>query len=226
MKPRSVIEETFAAIRQSSSVEEVVRLAGKTFRSSFQNAGREPALQLHPLGFLALTWQVDELRALRLHYWSRSFDWAQSNELQIHDHTFEFRSAVLLGRIRNHIYSIRPSVGEQVLYLTGYTGQKSLLHPQQERVATVLESNRAYEAGSIYRMPAGVLHRTELESDQALTVLATQYASVVRDGARVIGSAHARSAAFSRSTISSDRRRMLIASVAEALVVAAQLEWR
>lgn len=222
MNSKSLIKATFEAIDESMSFDKVMRLTNETFLAGTTDADSQPVLQLHPLGFLALAWPIDDFRVLRLHYWSRIFDWAQSDDLQIHDHTFEFKSAVLLGRIRNEVYSIQRDVNGEIVYLTSYDGQKSLLHPQQERVAVLLESRELCDEGSIYSMPAGLLHRTELDSEEGLTVLATKYASATRNGARVIGGSRDGGHVFKRSAVDEIRSNLLLKSVENALAAAVE----
>ena len=68
----------------------------------------DAVVQVHPLGFLALIWRIDQYRVVRLHYWKKSFDWHQSDGLDIHDHVFSFISVLLFGRVVNKEYDIVP----------------------------------------------------------------------------------------------------------------------
>ncbi|WP_148293170.1 hypothetical protein [Comamonas sp. B-9] len=163
--------------------------------------------QRHPLGFFACRWSLDECRSLRIHLWSKQFDWAQEPGWEIHDHVFSFSSLVLLGELSNCIYGInetssadRYSVFE-VLYKDGESSMKNI----RDDVELTMIEESVEKAVTLYSMEAGILHSSHLISEHALTVLATVDRGIVADSPRVI-SAHRRSSvAFNRSP-TSDRQ--------------------
>ena len=217
----SRIELTFAAVEAEEPVVKVIELVARLLKCAGDSVEPQLALQLHPLGFVALVWPVDEVRILRLHYWDRAFAWGQPSEFHIHDHVFEFRSAVLLGSIRNDIYSVRNDVDGRVMYVTEYDGQRSILNPSRDRFLPVLETSETHNRGAIYRMPAGVLHQTELLSCHALTVLASRYSLPRRSGARVLGDdSGGIRRVFTRAAMSSDQAKALLESISDAVALA------
>lgn len=218
MTAQSIVLDIYSAIEDAKSVKKVARLVRQLLNSS----GDEnvpvvpvPIAQRHPLGFFALSWPIDQLRVLRLHYWSKHFDWTQSDYFQVHDHTFGFTSAVISGRIRNDIYSIHDDVHGSTLYITSYEQGESRLSPQPDRVVPILESSHSYDSGSFYKMSPGAFHRSVLESDSGLTILATSYQSMSRDGARVIGLDSNDRLAFQRSALDDHLVEQVMFSIRE-----------
>ncbi len=207
---RHVIE-AFSAIENAIDTR---NLASQLLQLFDETVGKDtpdsPITQIHPLGFFAVTWPIDEFRALRLHFWSRAFEWRQSTDLQVHDHTFWFTSAVLLGQVGNYIYSTRKNSEGNTMYLTSYSRAESRLIPQADRVELVLQCSTNHPQGTVYQMPAGLLHKTVLESEVGLTALAATYKSSARDGARVVGSNDETTLSFARSVIDSDQMRHLL----------------
>lgn len=59
-------------------------------------------------------------------------------------------------------------------------------------------------------MKSGILHRTELNSEEAVTLLAVRYISYNRDGARVVGPDMGRQIDFSREVASFKKREELL----------------
>lgn len=218
MSVNQLAVETFSAIEDGAGAASIARLVDELFNASVDRRDDNwPSVQMHPLGFLAVIWPIDQFRVLRLHFWSQDFDWAQPGDLQIHDHTFDFSSVVLSGQIRNDVYSVEDDSRGYALYLTSYAEGSSRLSPQKVRVTPILESSQSHSSGTLYRMPSGVLHRTVLESTDGLTVLATRYRSLSRDGARVIGPALDSSVVFQRATFDENQLAKLLLSVRDAL---------
>ncbi|GEM_PF-2883335 len=168
-------------------------------------------IQAHPLGFLALIWWVDSRRALRLHYWNKAFDWHQSDGLDIHDHVFDFTSVVMSGCLTNREYEIIPGeVGANCIYRAEYYSGGSKLVREDVNVAMRLIAEKSHLAPSAYSLLSGVLHRTQLNSDEAVTLLAVRYKSDARDGARVVGPDMGSEIKFPREVASSIARDELL----------------
>jgi hypothetical protein len=132
--------------------------------------------QRHPLGFFAFKWELGEGRSLRLHLWSKKFDWAQAPGWEIHDHIFSFTSLLLAGSLRNRVYDIyeAPSAdGNYSAYEVFYNGSQSSMKLIREGVSLTVMTDTKESTGNFYSMDAGVLHSTDLIVEPALTVLAT-----------------------------------------------------
>ncbi len=171
----------------------------------------DAVVQVHPLGFLALIWRIDQYRVVRLHYWKKSFDWHQSDGLDIHDHVFSFISVLLFGRVVNKEYDIVPgAIGAECIYRTEYFAGGSKLVRGSANVSLRLVAEQRYSAPDVYAMKSGILHRTELNSEEAVTLLAVRYISYNRDGARVVGPDMGRQIDFSREVASFKKREELL----------------
>jgi len=146
-------------------------------------------IQVHPLGFLALRWDLGEGKVLRIHIWSKAMKVNQNPYWPIHDHIFSFSSLVLFGNVQNKVYSFRDSVRKSRFvqeFTVNYEEGKSILSP----TCTLGELFQMYTAvqpeNSYYNLESGVLHRSILRSDFAVTALATQQ-STVFNKPKVIG---------------------------------------
>lgn len=145
--------------------------------------------QQHPLGFFCLRWKLDEARSLRIHIWDRQFDWTQTPNWPIHDHVFAFRSAVLLGSIQNKTYESIQNTNRRRwgIYEVDYINQCSVLMKKSDTLALSVSSSIIQQAGSIYELPAGILHRSVLRSDLAISALAVTTNLAATFKPRVVG---------------------------------------
>src|SRR5690606_33322338 len=209
----------FTAVEGRANVQSVARLACQLLDSS---ASPDESLrwQRHPLGSFGSAWGVGERSVLRIHYWNRCFCWEQHG-LGVHDHTFGFTAAVVHGCVVNELFALADHGGSHVVFSTEYFDGGSRLAPAEGRFGLVSLSTTAYEAGAYYTMEAGVLHRTRLQSDAAITVLATRYLSSTRDGARVIGSSGTATADFHREALGDQSVEELMAQLRRKLEAAA-----
>jgi len=215
MNRHKLVATIFDAIEMQKSIEDVVLPLAALVDSAALKADVE--VQRHPLGFVALSWALSPARVVRLHLWSREFDWAQSEELQIHDHTFAFTSAVLLGEVRNDEYRLEmDDYSGRSLFSTDYSAGQSHLKLQSRGVVPAITSSDAYKAGRFYSVSPGVLHRTTLLSEVGLTALAARYDTASKAGARVIGPDAQAELDFDRSTDGEMRVQFL--SMAQALL--------
>lgn len=158
--------------------------------------------QQHPLGFLCIRWNLDLNRSVRIHIWNRKFNWTQSPNWPIHDHIFSFKSAVLAGLIQNKTYEQLQMSNRRTwnLFEVEYSSQCSKLIPQSRAVALRIFSASLQPTGSAYELPAGVLHRSTLRSDVAITALATTTEPALTLKPRVVGALTQTALEFDRST--------------------------
>lgn len=166
----------------------------------------EVNIQVHPLGFIALRWELNDEDALRVHIWSRDMKTVQSPNWPIHDHTFSFRSLVLQGCVQNKVYRLKNCNKKSRLvkvYEVEYSGGSSILLGTQKFGEALQSSSELQPLGSYYDMDAGVFHRSILRSDFAITVLATHKVSkAVR--AQVLGNPSFRSPLLFNRTAASE----------------------
>lgn len=194
MKPNEleVAEETYQAIcggrpaEVNCSVANLIELVLKDWESNCSTV----RVQIHPLGFLAVRWELGGGKELRLHIWSKDVKISQLPNWPIHDHVFSFRSVVLVGRVQNKLYELVDfAVGRSVVnifevhYVDNtstmvWSGAKAKIKPTRTNIQI---------SGSYYDLPEKILHRSVLRSDFAVTVLATQKNPDNSLNARVIG---------------------------------------
>ncbi|QRR32476.1 hypothetical protein JNX00_12340 [Hydrogenophaga sp. YM1] len=181
---------------------DVVQLMRTEAERRSQDSYPTAIAQRHPLGFFACKWALGEGRSLRLHLWSKAFEWAQEPGWEIHDHVFSFSSLLLEGSLRNRVYRIdeTPSArGEYSIYEVFYNGSESSMKLIREGVGLKVCADTEESPGTIYSLDAGVLHSSELVSEQALTVLATLADDTSPVVPRVVSAHRHQSVAFDRS---------------------------
>jgi len=210
----SNIENVFYEISKGDqpTPQKIQNLLSELVTSTHSDNHLEKTVQQHPLGFLCLRWNLDSKQSLRIHIWDQSFDWTQQPKWQIHDHIFKLKSIVLAGIIQNKTYALinnlkRPKWN---IYDVEYTNQTSSLIKQKDSGTLKITSSTTYPPGSIYELPAGVLHRSTLRSEFAITALATTINSSNSQKPRVIGNLSDNNLIFSRSISNPQNIRQII----------------
>ena len=157
---------------------------------SVSHAGRQLTWRHHGLGML----QAELSDTLRIHVWSpRLVSPAMAWPRCVHDHRFDFLSAVVVGSIRDVLPEVRPDEGTPVGRLTGgwQRAKAYEIEHAKNQDRMVLEKGcstatsarflgnvvltRAYadtvhRAGTAYEMKRRVFHTTEV-TELAITVL-------------------------------------------------------
>lgn len=166
-------------------------------------------LERHPLGFLAGKWRIDTICSLRVHMWDDAFDWGMSADWGIHDHIFMFDSVVLIGEVRNSLYSVdtvSKNDGNYFRYEVAYAGNRSHLERQSGTARLSLTHEKVHIAGERYRIDAGQLHRSHLVSRVGVTALAASTVSEVNVRPIVWSPHDVASFAFDRTQPMKDQR--------------------
>lgn len=206
MIDNSLIESLYVAVRNGVADWTLARNAALQLVQEaleMETTRENVDVQTHPLGFCAIRWRLAGGRALRVHIWARDFDWRQSPPWPIHDHVFDFSSAVLEGRVINKLYRLGPPDEQKAcncaVYQVDYADGASRMTLKQPGARLKLDAVQAVNRGEMYRVRAGVLHRSKLAADTAITVLATLdhqgYAAP-----RVIGDGKANELVFRRTS--------------------------
>lgn len=123
----------------------------------------------HPLGFIHVKLPVSQSGAsLRLHVWPEHTRSVQDPAWQVHDHVFALTSFVLVGALNNYEYSVdETDVGPTGrIYEVSYDSLVSVLHASTRLVKHELRLLTTQECGSIYRIPRGIFHSTEVPIGQ------------------------------------------------------------
>jgi hypothetical protein len=128
-------------------------------------------LRSHPLGFkVALI--SNGIVHLRLHLWTSP---TEQPGFEIHDHSFDLKSHVVEGSLRQIIYRAHNNpAGDRSIYQVAYEDGRSTL--LKTGVAVRIEELRqdVLRAGTTYFVPAGELHMAELyQCEAAITLVVT-----------------------------------------------------
>lgn len=209
--PRELLDEISS---NGGSVADITRmLLERVAVGITQGTELAPTIQYHPLGFFCVRWDLDDARSVRIHIWNRRFDWRQDPNWPIHDHVFSFKSMVLHGMVQNKTYSLADTSRNQpkwAIYEVSYGDQKSRMTPLQNAIGLRISGANRQPAGSMYELPAGVLHRSTLRSDQGITVLATKTDPARHNKPRVIGTSGRFELEFDRQTVNQENNLKIV----------------
>jgi hypothetical protein len=129
-------------------------------------------LRRHPLGFKVARMSIGKVH-LRLHLWGGPP--AEQPGFKIHDHSFDLKSHVVEGGIRQIIYTVHNDpAGDRSVYQVAYEDGRSIL--RKTGVVVLLEKNRQdiFPAGTTYFVQAGELHMAEIhECEVAISLVLT-----------------------------------------------------
>ena len=134
-----------------------------------QAAYRVREFRIHPLGFFYLKDSVGEGLARRIHVWLADSPVMATNHL--HLHSFEIKSVVVVGKLRNELFRYRETVeGVFIEFEVSYEEGKSILR-RTGRFGE-LDGIGSFEtvAGARYHLEAGVLHRVTVNAAPCVTV--------------------------------------------------------
>jgi hypothetical protein len=153
------------------------------FLASFRSSAlANVTLQRHPLGFRVARLMSEGTNSLRLHIWPISSQSAQPG-FEIHDHTFAFKSHVLLGELQQAVYSVIGSnAPEYSLYNVHYDQSGSILIKSGDGVAVSDIERTTLRTGDTYELGAEIFHRLDvgISNSAATLLLTTQVGGVPR----------------------------------------------
>lgn len=140
--------------------------------TALMEAGAVP--RLHPNGFYTLDLSPVE----KLHVWPDRKVRRRTDEGFIHDHTFAFRSLVLVGALTDTRFHLVPDKdGDRLYRLPSHLGRspETKVHPVEElrKYRPTPTERHRIEAGSAYEVPASVFHRTDPEGFTATWLMIT-----------------------------------------------------
>lgn len=197
----SVID-THDAVLRNDDVSQVKRLVLDLTKQTLLGGNLNSHVQFHPLGFLSFKWKVNAHKGLRVHFWSKKFQWAQTPYWPVHDHIFSFQSQVLFGKLLNRRYFDAASAVDDSkaypVHTTYYAGAESILESSSDFLRLKSARPEVFKEGDFYRIPELIFHRTKLLSENAITVLATQE-SQTKSRPRVVGARNNKTQVFDRS---------------------------
>jgi hypothetical protein len=137
-----------------------------------QAAQRVSDFQLHPLGFFYLQDALGDGSTRRIHVWLPNGPDRPENDR--HQHTFDFESFVVTGRIRNELFQFAEEVnGPETEFSVTYEGQRSIVTPSGRRGRLLPIAYFDLMEGASYRLEAGVIHRAAVITRPCITLLKT-----------------------------------------------------
>jgi hypothetical protein len=217
------VQEIFNAIRGSDTSEIAANVARliRSYCEADDNLSEIPELttQIHPLGFLCLSWVINASDSLRVHIWDKNFDCKQSPNWPIHDHIFSFRSVVLIGAVQNKTYSESNVAGRRQwnIFNVNYDRGVSKLSWTGVSIGIEQVNVKLQIQGSQYDVQAGMFHRSILRSNFAVTVLATTKDKFDGIGPRVVGGNETASLVFNRDALKKPNTALLMSRSVELL---------
>lgn len=130
------------------------------------------SFQKHPLGFKYYKLgNISKYEEFRLHFWIDTID-KHDNDLQIHDHSFDFESYILNGSIVNNRYKIISSNNYNgYVYDVKFRNEKSKLILNQENCSILLEKSVKINCREFYKMQSNDFHESINNEDLTITLL-------------------------------------------------------
>lgn len=128
--------------------------------------------RLHPLGFFYLRSDAADGSSSRFHIWPSKEFGVPENEC--HQHTFDIRSSILVGRMKSELFIFKPmDGGQEKEFAVEYVDAKSWLRPTGR--SGILECICEFdsETGTSYFLQAGVIHRVSVIQRPCVTALET-----------------------------------------------------
>lgn len=130
--------------------------------------------------------ELPNKRRLRIHFWISS-----SNEQNIHDHRFDFASAVVSGRIENVIWRTDPK-GIRLSGFRYYNDKHGRRLDRQSSCKLQVSSRHLYRAGELYSVHRDTLHTINHTRDTVSIILEDRmnlkrYANVYSHLNRAVG---------------------------------------
>lgn len=178
--------------------EYTARALGKLVETAEVNDGSKP--RFHGNGFVQFYIWRGAYVARRLHIWHPEFLPSRVENARIHEHRFEMRSHILMGRLRHISYELEFSaVGEHQLYTVvpahdsgkfSATGGQKVSDEMKPVPGTccepVVRESSEYAAGSSYYFAARKFHDTAAEG-HTMTVMEKLWQDEDGKDARVLG---------------------------------------
>jgi hypothetical protein len=170
--------------------------------------------QKHPLGFMFLNLgKISNHVEFRLHVWDSKFV-PQDNELQIHNHSFDFESFVIKGRIKNTIYIIKENIDSNgILYQVKFVDNKSILDIKGDKFCIEIDSEKLIEEGCFYDLKKDDFHKSDNMLDFSITILKMAKPQVFNSPLIFSSKKINALRAFSRSKLNKDKNFEILSQV-------------
>ena len=144
----------------------------KELKVYFENNREKIRFQKHPLGFKYFKLgSISSTEELRLHLWTRTNE-NHDDDLQIHDHSFNFKSFVIYGLLMNHLYEPNyenDAVG--FIYDVKFRNEKSRLILNSSKQKLIDLKSEKLTTANFYEIQSNEFHKTENLVEPSLTIL-------------------------------------------------------
>ena len=171
--------------------------------------------QNHPLGFKYFKLgNISSFEELRLHVWVNTYE-KHDNNLQIHDHSFDFESIVINGAINNKKYKVlKIENSEGYIYDVKFRNEKSRLINNIDNCSINQTKSDNIKSGEFYFMRSDEFHESINTKDLTITLL-----KIIKSGnkiARVFSPKKLRTlSSFERSTLPQEENIKLTLKIIE-----------
>src|SRR5690606_2033249 len=128
--------------------------------------------QKHPLGFKYFKLgKISETEEFRLHLWISTNEY-QDDDLQIHDHSFNFESFVVYGSLKNTIFiSKNDDNSNGYLYDVIFRNEKSRLVLNSNNQLLKILNFEVIKTGEFYYQKSDELHESQNINDLTISLL-------------------------------------------------------
>ena len=148
------------------------RIVSENLNSYFVLKRTEILFQKHPLGFKYFKLgNISNFEEFRLHFWINTNE-KHDDDLQIHDHSFDFESFVVSGSIINNKYEIiKSNNSEGFVYDVKFRNEKSKLILNTDNCYIQHTESVRINCGEFYSMISSEFHESINNEDLTITLL-------------------------------------------------------
>jgi hypothetical protein len=148
------------------------RIVTENLNSYFVLKRKEILFQKHPLGFKYFKLgNISNFEEFRLHFWINTNE-KHDDDLQIHNHSFDFESFVVSGSIINNKYEIiKSNNSEGYVYDVKFRNEKSKLILNTDNCYIQHSESVKINCGEFYSMISSEFHESINNEDLTITLL-------------------------------------------------------
>jgi hypothetical protein len=124
----------------------------------------------HPYGFSVLQSERDSLaRVVRIHRWNPGA--REDTAYDVHDHIYDLKSHILSGSVAQTQYDLLEGPPTHRLYFATYSNDASVIIASKSQMRAVARPEETFQCGETYSLPAGALHRVQVDPTAATSTL-------------------------------------------------------
>ena len=136
-------------------------LVYKNIKDYFESNSNDVKFKKHPLGFIFYNLgHLSDSEEFRIHIWDKNY-YSQDDDLQIHNHSFDFESFVVIGKIENVCYQLNEdSQSFGYKYQVKFVDNKSFLDLLSHNIKIEIISKEFISAGKFYKLFRSEFHES------------------------------------------------------------------